>query len=202
MNPLFPLAVGVGALALLTIPSSAPLSDGRADDPSDDGTPLDYSGGDVSPITNLYPDDTMDAQTQISAFLAVIRQGEASGRYNALVGGGTFSSYATHPALPPTNWPGIVAGGAPTHAAGGYQFQPGTWKECAAALNLTDFSPTSQDAAATFLLKRRGAYQAIVDGQIDTACDLLKNEWQMFTLPRWAPVFVRAMFQNYGGTAA
>lgn len=197
MNPVLPLAL-IGLVAIVaTGDTVAPAATSE-----DDGTAYDpfATGDDVpSSIAGLYPDSTMNESSQINAFLAVIRQGESSGNYGAYVGGGSFTDFSHHPALPPTNWPGIPG---PSHACGGYQFEPGTWKECAAALNLVDFSPASQDAAAVFLLKRRGAYQAIVDGQVATACNLLRNEWQMFTQSKWSPAMVGAMFETYGGIQA
>lgn len=81
--------------------------------------------------------------TQIKAqILAHLRQSEGA-NYNTLYGGGTFNSYAAHPNI------GFVGpDGRPTHAAGGYQFQPATWQQQKEKLGLKDFSPQSQDTAA------------------------------------------------------
>lgn len=62
--------------------------------------------------------------------------------YNVLYGGGTFRSYARFP-----TWAGVQVNGSMTHAAGRYQFQPGTFNEMQIRLDLPDFSPASQDAA-------------------------------------------------------
>ena len=42
-------------------------------------------------------------------------------------------------------WGGIMTDKGPSHAAGRYQFQPGTWARYARPLGIKDFSPESQD---------------------------------------------------------
>jgi len=71
-----------------------------------------------------------------------IAKSEASD-YNVMYGGSRFSSFADHP-----RQLFHTPDGTPTHAAGRYQFQPGTWDAEAKNLGLKDFSPESQDAAA------------------------------------------------------
>ena len=83
------------------------------------------------------------------AFLDALAIGESGGRYDILFGGRRFTDFSHFP-----DWEGKRFGGATTHAAGRYQFEPETWKECAARLRLPDFSPASQDAAAWDLAKR------------------------------------------------
>jgi len=144
-----------------------------------------------------------DMSGNIDAFLAVILEGESSHNYKAIVGGGSFSDYSKHPGL---NANGSInkafMPGAPSHACGGYQFQPGTWKRCADALHLPDFSPDSQDRAAVYLLQSHGAYDAIVNGDVAIAADLLKSEWEMFQTSRWNSAAVEKAFTEYGGTLA
>jgi muramidase (phage lysozyme) len=80
---------------------------------------------------------------------------ESKNSYNVLYGGSTFSDYSKFP-----DWAGKQVGtdaqGNPimTHAAGRYQFEPGTWSDASTALGLTDFSPASQDKAAWWLAQR------------------------------------------------
>jgi muramidase (phage lysozyme) len=87
-------------------------------------------------------------------FLNTIGESESKDHYNALYGGGTFTGNQF------PNWAGVQTGvdgnGNPimTHAAGRYQFEPGTWARAAAALGLTDFSPASQDKAAWWLAQQ------------------------------------------------
>lgn len=131
---------------------------------------------------NLYTEESdgpVDYDKNLYAFLAVLRAGESSNNYGALVGGGEISDFSHHPATGQNPWPGIIwpSTGQPTHAAGAYQFQPGTWLECVKALGLKDFGIDSQDAAAIYLIKRRGAYRAVLDGNVALARNLLVNEW-------------------------
>lgn len=187
MIPILAIAAIGGVAILATSGASNPLGDSW-----DNSTPIDYTDTGDDPLSNLYP-VSPDNHAQITAFLAVIRAGESSNNYYAKVGGGNIGSLATYP-----TWAGV----GNSHAVGAYQFEPETWNECAAGLNLTDFSMASQDAAAVFLIQRRGAYQAVLDGNIASACDLLKNEWQMFTQSQWNADAVADAFNNNGGVTA
>jgi len=129
------------------------------------------------------------------AFLRVIRSGESNQNddaYTIVNGGGHFAAPPwAHP------WPD----GTPTtqggKAAGAYQFLPSTWKRVAAALNLPDFSPESQDLGAVYLIAGRGAINDVLAGNLVKACALLRQEWvALDTMP-----FQRALaiFTEYGG---
>lgn len=84
-----------------------------------------------------------------AALLRGISSAEGAG-YDSLYGGGTFSGYGEFP-----QWAGRKGPtGLPTHAAGRYQFEPGTWARAAKALGLKDFSPESQDKAALWLAQQ------------------------------------------------
>ena len=92
----------------------------------------------------------------LRAFLYMIRHCEGTAGengYRTQFGGGLFDSFADHPRQAITR----TLGGKPitSTAAGAYQFLARTWDECAKALGLPDFSPASQDAAATFLINQR-----------------------------------------------
>jgi len=156
----------------------------------------------LSPITSI-SHDSPQTDNNLDAFLQIIRDGESSDNYRAIVGGGSFNDYSKHPGL---NSDGSVnrsfLPGAASHAAGAYQFQPGTWQLCARALGLTDFGPDSQDAAAIYNLQRIGAYDAVLNGDIDAAIDRCKNEWQMFQTSKWNTAYVKSQFQSYGGNLA
>lgn len=96
-------------------------------------------------------------------------------------------------------------GGSTTSAAGGYQFQMGTWDNAARALGLPDFTPASQDAAATYLIKGRGALLDILAGKIKSAVAKLRNEWS--SLPGAVEAQLdqsnfERMFLSYGGMIA
>lgn len=185
MNLFLPLVAVAGIAALATSGTA------QASVPSE---PLDDT---YTP----YLDDPMKIETddQLDAFRHLIRDGESSNNYGAYVGGGTFTDYSHHPALPPTNWPGVNG----SRACGAYQAQPGTWLDfCKATGHGGSFDPISQDLFANWCIIRRHAYAPIVAGDIATACELLKNEWQIFTLPAYTPDRVANSFENYGGTLA
>lgn len=114
------------------------------------------------------------ANHNVKAFLALIRYTEGAG-YRTLFGGGTFGSFDDHPRTSVTK----KLGGKPitSTAAGAYQFLSRTWDECAKACNLDDFSPLSQDIAALFLIERRRALNAVIEGDWKTALERCNREW-------------------------
>lgn len=87
------------------------------------------------------------------------------------MGADYLTSLADHPRVR------VPYGTSTTSAAGAYQFQEGTWDSAARALGLPDFSPASQDAAAVYLIKGRGALPDIVAGKIKAAVAKLRKEW-------------------------
>jgi muramidase (phage lysozyme) len=80
------------------------------------------------------------------ALLDTIAAPESHGLYNVKNGGALFAGYGS--------FPDYVGRGGTSTASGKYQFTSDTWKEAAAALGLTDFSPASQDKAAWWLANR------------------------------------------------
>ena len=110
----------------------------------------------------------------VQAFLALIRKTEGAG-YTTLFGGGIVESLDDHPRIAVTR----TLGGKPitSTAAGAYQFLSRTWDECAKALDLPNFSPASQDNAAVYLLERRKALSAILEGDWTTAIERCNREW-------------------------
>lgn len=116
--------------------------------------------------------------TNLQAFLGVVRAGEGTygpDGYRKMVGGHLIKSFADHPRLKIVirhKKKTIVS-----TAAGAYQILARTWDECVASLGLPDFSPTSQDKAAIFLIKRRGAYRDIIEGRFHTAIRKCNKEW-------------------------
>lgn len=179
MTPFISIAVGVGAISLFAT-TAAEAS-------------IDYSGGFTTPPI----DYGKDMSGNIDAFLQVIKIGESNDNYRALLGGGNFSSFSDHPV-----YTDGFKGVGNSHAAGAYQFQPGTWKDAQTALGLPDFSPASQDAAAVYLIRRRGAYDDITMGRIDVAVGKLAGEWEMFKTGKWPLSTVIANFTEYGGNVA
>ena len=110
----------------------------------------------------------------VKAFLALIKYTEGAG-YQTLFGGDKFTSFDDHPRRSITK----NLGGKPitSTAAGAYQFLSRTWDECANACNLADFSPLSQDIAALFLIERRRALDAVIEGDWKTALERCNREW-------------------------
>ena len=218
MIPILPLAAVGAAVLAFSAPSGASVIDHSGDNADSPTGPIDMGTGNddwSSPVNHELLDgptvtDTANATTDnaiadttpsgspqgnLDAFLSAIRVAESHDNYGALVGGGTFADFSHHPATGPNPWPGIVTKWGPTHAAGAYQFQPGTWREAAAACGLTDFSPESQDTAAVFLITRRGALEAVQSGDLKTAYAKLRTEWQSIALRGssfYTPLFAQA----------
>ena len=112
--------------------------------------------------------------SQIKAFLAVIRKGEGTadyGGYSRLFGGGVFNDFGWHPNII------VKAGGYTSTAAGAYQFLKRTWDETARIMGLIDFSPLSQDIAAVGRLAYRGAIDDILSGKFESAIAKSAKEW-------------------------
>lgn len=172
---------------------------------------IDYEpptrGDPVAPGYNPVVDAVMPPAVDYSAAnlvatLALLREGESSDNYTALVGGGNFESFADHPAVLGT-FAGIsLADGRRSFAAGAYQITKTTWLDIKGKSRWGNFSPASQDAAAIFLIKRRGAYADVLAGRIGEASAKLANEWEFFKSPRWNGDRIALSFGRHGGIAA
>lgn len=121
----------------------------------------------------------------VQAFLNVIAQAEGTTRegqnengYNVLVGGSLFGDYSDHPnrRISLRSGNNVIQ----STAAGRYQITRRTWNEAAKQLGLTDFSPSSQDAAAVYLLNRRGALDDVINGDAAAAISKIGSEWAAF----------------------
>ena len=112
------------------------------------------------------------------------RQGKDEG-YRVMFGGSLFSDMSRHPNRTIHRWPYSSA------AAGAYQFLPTTWQMAKKALKLRDFKPASQDQAAIFLIRRRGAL-ALADRGV------LTPELTHKLAPEWAS-FPKLSGQSYYG---
>lgn len=167
--------------------------------------------------------DTYTAQRNLAAFLAMIRMAEGTeGRgldaYRVCYGyGHAIASFVDHPAIT-GEWGGerlsdtmcANAGFGPgcvSTAAGAYQITRPTWRRLKAALGLPDFSPASQDAAATRLIADRGALQDVYAGRVLAAITKCRNEWA--SLPgnyaqqgQRAAAQLLAWYQQNGGALA
>lgn len=120
----------------------------------------------------------MTFSANLRAFLHMIRVGEGTADpdgYRRHFGGSLFDSFADHPRKVITA--GMGKKKYSSSAAGAYQFLTATWDECRAALGLPDFSPESQDKAAVYLIKRRGALEDVEAGRFEQAVKKCAKEW-------------------------
>ena len=89
-----------------------------------------------------------------------------------------IQSFADHPAIT-GEWMGEPLTGAysgeVSTAAGRYQMRKATWMGCRDNLGLPDFGPDSQDAAALYLIKQRGAWGPVNRGDIASAIDSVRT---------------------------
>lgn len=165
--------------------------------------PAQSSGGAVGVVV---PQGSMyaapDGARNLAAFLKMIRVAEGTdgpSGYRTLVGGGLFDSYADHPRRSIY----IERLGLYSTAAGAYQILSRTWDEVRGGL--PDFAPTSQDAAAIALIKRRGALEDVQAGRFGAALEKCSYEWA--SLPpfrysgqgRMTAAVVQSIYENAGG---
>ncbi len=114
------------------------------------------------------------AQANVAAFLSLIAYAERTtgpNGYRILFGGGTFNSYADHPRIY------VPFRNTSSSAAGRYQILARTWDTLANRLNLPDFSPASQDAAAIELIREKGALNDVRAGRVDVAVSKVRKVW-------------------------
>lgn len=123
--------------------------------------------------------DVTDAlnNANVRAFLALLRRYESAGKYDVVYAGGTFSDFSAHPKIRVPFFNPRTGKNDYSTAAGAYQITYPTWLTIQAVAFLPDFSPSSQDAAAVWLLKIRGALGYIVDGDIDNALRVASRTW-------------------------
>lgn len=177
----------------------------------------------INTATETTADTAQDvAGANIAAFLELLKQAEGTANsadpYRVCYAyKHTINSFADHPTIS-GEWPGETlppgmcksAGfgpGCKSTAAGAYQIIKPTWASIKDKLGLTDFEPTSQDAAAVELIRRRGALEDVKAGRVTTAIEKCRNEWaslpgnyakqgqrKIETLLTW--------YETAGGTAA
>lgn len=166
----------------------------------------------VADTLDTFTDDDMTTadleNRNVRAFLAMIRAGEGTAGpngYRTLYGGGLFESFADHPRQKISK---PMRGQLITStAAGAYQFLARTWDECAEALGLTDFSPPSQDEAAVFLIRRRGALADVKAGRFEEAVRKCRKEWASlpgagYGQPEKTLADARRVYESAGGAYA
>lgn len=114
---------------------------------------------------------------QLKRFLDLIAWSEG-GDYNVGFGKRRINDLSWHPYRKGTFYD--PRDGSPTSAAGRYQYVRGTWERVARALGLRDFSPQSQDVGAVYLIEQRGALRDVLSGNVVSAIQKLKPEWESF----------------------
>ncbi|EPN0730694.1 glycoside hydrolase family 24 protein [Yersinia enterocolitica] len=133
-----------------------------------------------------YPSDSSDLNNlvddpNVRQYLEVLSKAEgtasyANSGYNTMFGGDQFYDNSDHPRQLKdfTQTDGTKN---KTSAAGRYQFTSSSWDDAAKALNLTDFSPRSQDLAALFLIQRAGQLENVTNGNFADATSGLGGVW-------------------------
>ena len=110
--------------------------------------------------------------------LDIIATTEGAGKqgYYTAFGGGRLASLADHPRQlhPFTQTNGKKN---ETTAAGRYQFLEGTWDDVAKKYGLNDFGERAQDIGAVELMRRAGALDAIVAGDLAGGFQKLGSTW-------------------------
>lgn len=167
-----------GAAAMLLVPKVARQAADDAEDTPDYEEPglLDQADAlfqDIADMTN--PPEPWEVQN-MNAFLWALRVSEGTegpNGYRTIVGGSTFDGYADHPRVL-IDLPNL---GIKSSAAGAYQIIRRTWDGVRGKLNLKDFSPASQDAAAVELIRQRGALADVRAGRFADAIAKCAKEW-------------------------
>jgi lysozyme len=123
-----------------------------------------------------------------AAFLDMISHSEGTDRaadsYRVVFGfKHTIADLSDHPAVTgewhgePLDFLGPTYYGLISTAAGRYQVTKHTWQALQGALNLPDFGPASQDAAAILLIKQKGALDMVDSGRVVDAVNLCHSVW-------------------------
>lgn len=191
------VVLGVAAVAAGVLLAARQVANVQAQADADQGdgsTALDYInpiGAIERQIDGFQVENDM-SESNVAAFLDLIAYSEGTaGRsdgYRICYGyRHTIRDLSEHPAVT-GEWRGEKlsdamckgAGlnpGCVSTAAGRYQLIRPTWAACKRALGLPDFSPASQDAAAVYLIRQRGAINDVRAGRVAEAVDKCRREW-------------------------
>lgn len=195
------IAAGVGLAFVAASYATKRAADAAAlADGSDGSTAIDY----LNPwqaVESVYLQNRTEqdmSEANVRAFLDVLAWAEGTARaadpyrvcysYKNVIDGrdgiaGTFDDWVDHPTITgewagePLDHLGPRYAGLKSTAAGKYQIIVGTWREAKRALKLPDFSPDSQDKAAVYLIRRRGALDDVMRGDLQAAVDKCAAEW-------------------------
>jgi muramidase (phage lysozyme) len=102
-------------------------------------------------------------------------EGTTNHGYNTQVGGSKFDDLSQHP-----NKPTVTTADGTSTAAGRYQITGTTWASLQRKHGFSDFSPVNQDRAAVALLKEKGAYEDVANGNYENAINKTGDVWASF----------------------
>lgn len=200
MRPALALATvaTIGALAYVGIARAASSSSSVL------GSLLAFAGGGLT----RQEADLLTYDKNVQAFLSAIRHAEGTAGpdgYRMLFGGRLFDNFADHPRITITLPAG--SGMISSTAAGAYQILERTWDDVQAHLELPDFGPASQDAAAVYLIDRRGALELVKAGDFAAAIQKVAKEWASlpgspYGQPTRSLAELAAVYTNAGGSIA
>lgn len=156
-------------------------------------------------LAGYNPNDSL--QTKFLSALALGETGNVSNAYSVGYGGVDLSSaeLGSH-GFP--QWSGNTS--ANTHAAGAFQFQPGTWADIAGKYNLDFANPSDQNAGAWYLAQQTYAAKtggsltdALSKGDFSSVQSALGNIWPSVNGNAAAPQGLAANLANgVGATLA
>lgn len=156
----------------------------------------------MSDLVGFNPDDPLQ-----QSFLQALAQGETGGAANAAqmgVGGANLSGSSTDEYGFPL-WTGL----GNSHAAGTYQFQPGTWDAIASQFGLSFSNSSDQSAGAWYLAEQ--TYQQKTGGSLEDALSsgkfssvqaALASIWPSVTGNQAAPQGLAASLSSGATTSA
>lgn len=191
------VVVGVAAIAAGMLLATRQVANvqAAADTAQGDGsTAFDYLNplGALERQVDSYNVEQDMSASNVTAFLAMIAGSEGTRHavdpYRVCYGyRHTIRDLSDHPAIT-GEWKGeklsdaMCAGaglgpGCVSTAAGRYQMIKPTWLACKRALSLPDFSAASQDAAAVYLIRQRGAIDDVRAGRVAEAVGKCRKEW-------------------------
>jgi muramidase (phage lysozyme) len=129
---------------------------------------------------------------EIAAFIEMFRVGEGTEGdkgFTTMFTGKQFSDMSDHPRQLQSG------GGFTSDAAGMGQFLSTTWDGVKDRIGAKDFSPANQVKGIVQLIKDRGAYEDLMQGNLDAALNKLSAEWASL------PTGVNATEGRYGQPA-
>lgn len=224
--------VATWAYSRRTVPQSATIEPGDQSDQSDQGGTFSWIPENLDFWTQHNQNETetkadtmpapIDTARNLAAFLHAIARAEGTANqadpYRVCFGYKfTIADYADHPASLGV-WKGEplsaamckAAGfgqGCVSTAAGKYQIVKPTWQRLKTKLKLRDFSPASQDAAATELLRETGALELAQRGEVREAAFAARRTWASlpgagYDQPERTVAWLQNQFTSAGGTLA